>query len=473
MTTSLSIGGSRHHYMSSRNSSLAFRTDLWLISSISVAAAEGVGTMRMQHAVLALWIMLAPFELAAQTPRTADSADQLFKAGKFVEAQAQYTQIAADHPSDYQAVFGLGRIALLSNKLNDAEKWLIKATKLKPDETEPRVMLAEVYYQLDDFRKAIAALSGIDVSNNQLIISRYPALNVALFQSFAGQTPYELRGSGASTIVKFLQTDPLPLVSVQINGGPEVTFFIDTGGSVVTLDTDFAKELGVPRLGTVKGTFSGGQTAEVGLGRIDSIKLGQWTVENLPVGVLPLRQLDLGGGHRIDGIIGTTLFYHFLATMDYPNGQLVLRRKNMRGEPRFSKASSDGLAVPFWIAGDHFMVGEGQVEHLARSLLFVDSGLVGAGIKLAESVIKAAGIKLEQDRATTGAGGGGTLRIVPYDVKRVSLGKVREENVQGVFDGPFPWENSFGFFLAGMVGHEFLRPYAVTFDFENMRIFLK
>jgi hypothetical protein len=88
-------------------------------------------------------------------------------------------------------------------------------------------------------------------------------------------------------------------------------------------------------------------------------------------------------------------------------------------------------------------------------------------------VIKAAGIVLEQDKAQTGAGGGGTLTIVPYVVNRVSLGTVQEENVQGVFDGPFPWENSFGFFLTGMVGHEFLRPYAVTFDFENMEIFLK
>jgi hypothetical protein len=289
----------------------------------------------------------------------------------------------------------------------------------------------------------------------------------------AGQTPYDLHGGGGTTIVKFLQTDPLPLVSVQINGGPDVTFFIDTGGSVVTLDTDFAKELGGLQLGTVKGTFAGGQTAEVGLGRIDSIKLGQWTVNNVPVGILPLRQLELGGGYRIDGTIGTTLFYHFLATMDYPNGQLVLRRNNMRSQRRFMQASSDSVVVPFWIAGDHFMVGWGQVEDLPPSLLFVDSGLVGAGTKLAESVIKAAGIVLEQDKAETGAGGGGTLTIVPYVVMRVSLGNVQEKNVQGVFDGPFPWENSFGFFLAGMVGHEFLRPYAVTFDFENMEIFLK
>ena len=36
----------------------------------------------------------------------------------------------------------------------------------------------------------------------------------------------------------------------------------------------------------------------------------------------------------------------------------------------------------------------------------------------------------------------------------------------GLYDGPFPWENIFGFYLAGMVGHDFFKPYAVTFDFE-------
>jgi hypothetical protein len=39
--------------------------------------------------------------------------------------------------------------------------------------------------------------------------------------------------------------------------------------------------------------------------------------------------------------------------------------------------------------------------------------------------------------------------------------------------GPFPWENMFGFNLAGMVGHDFFKPYAVTFDFQNMQIFLQ
>ena len=63
--------------------------------------------------------------------------------------------------------------------------------------------------------------------------------------------------------------------------------------------------------------------------------------------------------------------------------------------------------------------------------------------------------------------------MVPCVVRRLSFGQVQEEDVPGLSDGPFPWENMFGFHLAGIVGHDFFKPYAMTFDFENMKIFLQ
>jgi len=403
-----------------------------------------------------------------------ESADRLFQAGKFDAAGKHYSKIVAQNPKDHSAILRLGRIALLSNRLDEAQKWLEKAKTLQPDDTDAKVMLAEVFYRRDDFQKAAASLNGVDVSNNKLIISQYPTLNVAKLESFKGQKPYDLQGNGESTRLKFVRTEPLPIVNVRVNGGDEVTFFIDTGGSEVALDTDFAKELGVPQFGAVQGTFSGGQHQEVKLGRIESLAVGDWTVKNLPVGMLPLRQLSEGlGVKQINGIIGTTLFYHFLATMDYPRGELVLRRKTAKNLEEFKKSAGKRVTVPIWMASDHFMVGWGRVETLPPTLLFVDTGLVGAGVKLAESVIKEAGIKLEQNKAFEGAGGGGSLKIVPYTVHQLSFGDIKEQNVGGLYDGPFPWENMFGFHLAGMFGHDFFKPYAVTFDFQNMEIFLQ
>jgi predicted aspartyl protease len=404
----------------------------------------------------------------------ADSAARLFEAGKFTEAGDIYARIVAKDPKDYAAVLQLGRIALLTNRLDDAQKWLQAAIALQPGADDAKVMLAEAFYRRDDFQKAAAALGGVDVGTNKLIIEQYPTLNVAKLESFKGQAPYEVQGNGQVTRIKFLKTPSLPVVNVRVNGGDEVSFFIDTGGSELGLDTDFAKELGLPHFGDVQGTFAGGEQAKVGQSRIDSLKLGDFTVRNLPVMTLPFRQLSAGlGVPRIDGVIGTTVFYHFLATLDFPRGELVLRRKNAESLKTFAaESSADSVAVPIWMASDHFMVGWGRVETLPPALLFVDTGLAGAGVKLAEPVIKQAGIKLEEDKASEGAGAAGTLKTVPYTVRQLSFGDLREDNVAGLYDGPFPWENTFGFHLAGMVGHEFFKPFAVTFDFDTMQIYL-
>jgi predicted aspartyl protease len=436
--------------------------------------------MKYASICIALAVIVAPCSFSGQAtsqPEQAeiDSANRLFEVGKFAEAGELYARIVAQNPTDYPATLQLGRIALLSNQLDDAQKWLEEAVALQPRDDDAKVMLAEAFYRRDDFQKAAASLNGVEVSTNNLVTSQYPTLNVAKLESFKGQTPYDVHGNEHTTRLKFLKSDPLPLVNVRVNGGDEVTFFIDTGGSEVALDTDFAKELGLPQFGEVQGTFSGGEHADVQQSRIESLTVGDWTIKNLPIVTLALRQLSAGlGVKRIDGCIGTTLLYHFLATLDNPQGELVLRRKTAKSLKQFAAASSGkSVAVPFWIASDHFMVGWSRVETLPPALLFVDTGLAGAGVKLAESVIKEAGIKLQEDKASEGAGGGGKLKIVPYTVRQLSFGDIQQDNVAGLYDGPFPWENTFGFHLVGMVGHDFFKPYAMTFDFETMQIFLR
>ncbi|MGB8889510.1 MAG: aspartyl protease family protein [Candidatus Korobacteraceae bacterium] len=412
--------------------------------------------------------------IAQATAPQMDSANSLFKAGKFAEAGKIYAQIAAKNPKDNYATQQLGYIALLSNQLDDAQKWLQKAIALKPDNASAKIMLAEVFYRRDDFENAAAILNQIGPSYASMI-KNYPTLIAPKLESFKGLTPYQLHGHGDATTLPFIKSEPLPVVNVRVNGSTEVTFFIDTGGSELLLDTDFGHELGVMPMGSSQGTFSGGQKAEVLSGKVDSVTLGDWTLYNVPVAMLPLRQLSAGFGVKhLDGCIGTNVLYHFLATLDYPHGKLVLRKKTAKNLKDFEKINAGKtVAVPIWIASDHFMVAWGQINSTPPALLFIDTGLAGAGVKLGESMLKAADIKLEEDKASEGAGGGGKLRTVPYVVQKVSLGAIQEENVAGLYDGPFPWENSFGFYLAGMVGHDFFKPYAVTFDFQNMRVLLQ
>ncbi len=402
-------------------------------------------------------------------------ADSLFQQGRFAEAQKIYAEIATKDSKNFQAARQLGYIALLSNKLDDADFWLRKALDLKHGDADSKIMLAEALYRRNDFFHAARSIAGLG-PQDAAKLANYGTLNAAKLESFRDDDPYKFeRDAGESTRIPFVRSDPLPVVNVRVNGGPELTFFIDTGGSELLLDADLARELKLKSFGNVQGTFSGGLHAEVGNSRIDTLTLGAWTIRNIPVGTLPLRSLSSAFGvKQLNGCIGTNVLYQFLSTIDYHTNELILRKKTEKNIKHFEAArDGKGYVVPMWIAGDHFMLAWGSVDRMPPSLFFVDSGLTGAGVKLADSVIKQAGIKLDESKASEGEGGAGAIRTVPYNVTLFSVGAITEQNVPGIYDGPFPWENSFGFHVAGMFGSDFLKQYSVTFDFTNMRIIFK
>jgi cytochrome c-type biogenesis protein CcmH/NrfG len=112
--------------------------------------------MKYASICIALAVIVAPCSFsgqAASQPKQAeiDSADRLFEVGKFAEAGELYARIAAQNPKDRSATLQLGRIALLSNRLDDAQKWLEEAIALQPGDDDAKVMLAEAFYRRDDF----------------------------------------------------------------------------------------------------------------------------------------------------------------------------------------------------------------------------------------------------------------------------------------------------------------------------------
>jgi hypothetical protein len=60
-----------------------------------------------------------------------------------------------------------------------------------------------------------------------------------------------------------------------------------------------------------------------------------------------------------------------------------------------------------------------------------------------------------------------------FPVRRVTLGPAEASQLLGFF-GVFPptLERAFGFRIDGIVSHSFLRAWAVTLDFERMRLVL-
>jgi len=391
--------------------------------------------------------------------------DELFREGHFAEAEEAYREAIADHVPHGQATMRLGEIALLGNRYKEAERYLKKAIKLLPNDRQPKMLLAETYYRQDDYDRAapLFRAAGREPVADQL-------------ESFKSVTPHDIVGKADITRLKFAQTDPLPIVQARINDKYDIYLLIDTGAAALILDPDFANEAGAVRFGQSMGTFAGGKQAPIQHARIDSVRLGEFTIKNVPVALLPTGRLPFAvEGQRIDGILGTVIFYHFFATLDYPNGELVLRRKTDHAREELDTlAGSPGThTVPFWLAGSHWIVAWGEVNKRERCLLHADTGLAGGGFTCPESTLKAAGIDLTGLPSFEGMGGGGPVKVTPFVVDDLALGDARQQKIQGLFGGqPSSGEHRHGFRIGGIISHGFFRPYTLTFDFERMRLLL-
>jgi predicted aspartyl protease len=410
-----------------------------------------------------LGLVAAAFLGAAATPATATAenpitrADSLFRAGQFAQAEQIYADVLAADAKCYEAVVRLGEIALLGNRFPEAERFLRKGLEIRPDDNKPKSLLAEVYYRQDCFEQAAAL---------QREVGREAVADK--LASFKGLVPNQLVGDAAETRIAFEQTDPLPVIKARMNGGDEVHLLIDTGAAELYLDPQFAESVGAVVTGSAKGVYAGGKQATTGQGRIESIRLGDFELRNVPVLLLPTRHLPFGPpGARIEGVLGTAVLHHFFSTLDYPHGQLVLRRKTDKARAELDQlAKSPGThVVPFWMAGSHFIVAWGRVNDAEPCLLFVDTGLAGGGLTCQESTVKSAGIDLNGVPAREGIGGGGPVQVKRFTVDRLALGDAVQTNIQAFAGGlPPDAEYRHGFRIGG--------PYALTFDFEKMRLLM-
>src|SRR5262249_33799596 len=137
-------------------------------------------------------------------------------------------------------------------------------------------------------------------------------------ESFAGGTPYRYEGPDRVS-VKFVQTDPLPLVEVNVNGRGPYFFIIDTGCGQWTLYPGLAHALGRARCGEESGTFAGGQKAPVGRSRVESVSLGEATFHDVPISLLDCSKFTMiAGGRRVMGVLGTLVLMRMRSTLDYP-----------------------------------------------------------------------------------------------------------------------------------------------------------
>jgi hypothetical protein len=353
--------------------------------------------------------IVAAVAMAFASPASATPADEaahkLFETGDFVGAAAAYAALLQENAHDVAAEIGLGSIRLYQNDLTGAQPLLQAAVAAEPANARAAGLLAELKR-----RQAEAAKKTV------------------------------VNGNEAE--VPFVTADPLPVIEANVNGTAG-QFLIDTGATV-ELQPAFA------------------QRVKLQGGTASSIVLGSATAYDVSVRVVAHDLTRLFPNQRIDGIIGTTLFERFLATIDYPRHVLILQPDTPQVSQRFEAAAEKAHSsiVPCWLVGDHEVFAAAQVNEADPGLFYFDSGLAGGGLIPSPDLVRLAGLKVDPVKPAT------------FVAEKIIVGTAVQNNVVGFYD---PRTNPFGVFpfeAWGIVSDLFLRHYAYTVDFNAMKIVL-
>lgn len=89
--------------------------------------------------------------------------------------------------------------------------------------------------------------------------------------------------------------------------------------------------------------------------------MGDYIIRNVPIHTLDITDVASPGfnGLEIKGVICTRLLMHFLSTLDYANGALILRRVSLENLQSLEAQIAAGgtKVIPFWLIEMHYIGG--------------------------------------------------------------------------------------------------------------------
>jgi len=397
----------------------------------------------------------------------------LYQSGEFWKARDIIAPLIKPAEPSSEALSLAAKLEYLLGNYGEAEKLYKRLIEAKSGDVSGQVMakvgLVFTYYQTNQYEKVkeLQFPPGVKLPNLEMM------------KAFE-EKPYqkEWHNEEKVSVVPFLMTDPLPVLTIEFNGVPVQVIF-DTGANAFILDNEIAAAMGLEWVSKAMGTFGGGLKAEVGFGKVDSVKLGDVTLKQVPIAILPTKRFSSGfdgGKYILGGFIGTAALRQFLSTLDYKNGRLVLRERTKENAHQLRQELKDRIAVelPFVLSATHMMMTRGSLNDKDGLTFFVDSGLVSEACFAAPiQTLEYVGIPVPETKISeySGGGGGGKWASGLFPIKTIGLGSLIQSEVMGEY-GAQTRESYWrlGFIQDGLISHKFLRQYSSwTLDFDAMR----
>ena len=376
----------------------------------------------------------------------------LFSDGRFEQAANAYFMLSDRHPERLDIQARLGYLDLIANKPASAVTRLsdVLARGFRTREILPHI--GEAYYRIGDLGPAALCYQQLG--------------REGLAGTLAAMADLEIMRTGnspAGSDLAWITSDPLPVVRAEING-MAANLVVDTGAGDCVLDMRFAVAAEV-RLGAQEWRhFAGGQYAQVTHGHAEQLNLGDLRIRDVPVQMLDLQAVfgDWYPDLAIHGILGIRVMSLFHCTLDYKAGLLNL-------EPPEPRRSTDE-GVPLWLAENWMLLSHADFSTHRNALVFLDTGMTGGAFAVSKSRAPALGVYRDTRPSLVGTGGGGEIPGTGACAGQLRLDTVERRNVGGLLLDSLSIENTLGYRINGLIGHDMLRDARLALDFTNMRL---
>jgi hypothetical protein len=391
-----------------------------------------------------------------------EEANAQFAKGQIRESARTFQCLSEQLPERLDVQAKLGYLALLGNDLDAAVDYVARVINRGLRSRKALAHLAEAYYRQGRLGSAAYCYQRLGRDGLAGTLAVMGELDA-----------YRLTQPDTSAEVAWVMTDPLPVLAVRVNGR-NANLVLDTGAGDTVLDAQFAVDAGVRLGGQEQRTFAGGRPARVTYGHAEELSLGDFGIQDITVQVI-----DIPPGLAawfpdlpIHGILGTGVFSRFRTTLDYQSACLRLEPPAETGESQLQNTQGDRPGVPLWLAENQLLLTCVDLPALDKGVWFLDSGMTGSAFAVPVSKVETLGLDVDKGAALVGAGGGGTVQGRKVRADWLRLDRLCRYHQHGVVLDDFPVEQSCGFAVQGLVGHDLLRDSVLTLDFPAMRLFL-
>jgi predicted aspartyl protease len=260
-------------------------------------------------------------------------------------------------------------------------------------------------------------------------------------------------------------------VPVYLNGNKQpFHFVIDTGSGMCVLSNDTAQKLGikpVARGGQARAVGGGGRF-EIVYGFLDSVRMGDARITNVPVYLREFRNAQ----EHVDGYIGLSILAKYIASVDYGRRELTLVRDE-QARPIDPNAPPVQLPpgvfeLPIRSTSSGFWSSAVQVEGVEKQLNFiVDTGasisVVAAALSQREDLARFAQQTKLKVYGAAGISDDVPLLLLP----RIKLGAYTHPSLSAAVLDMDAINETAGFEQTGIIGGNVLRFFRITFDFQR------